>query len=322
MSGATPWLLSSRAGRRGCASNSTCVRVPRYPPAGACNKCHLRAPCSLPVPHACPLYPARTHEPRLVPCWCAYLSPACVISLAKYPFPTHAAPHPRRWYYDPETQWYYGGEPTPQWTQAPPLPAGALFGRARHEGGPVPQGAAGAGAAAGGTGAAGSAAAGSGGGAAGAGGVFKTQVVKRVVAVPKHPLAGLGGYQAPTSGKVGGGMGAGEGRGERAGSRERGRGRVNARGEVKGRGQGGGTVMVEGKGREVKGSWGRMNNGAGWKSPRRRLGVPGGRGVVMRGRWGEGWGVGRWLRSGVVCRIEWMECAWVLVHTMLLRNVG
>ena len=53
-------------------------------------------------------------------------------------------PHPMtfcqvRWYFDPKTDWYYGGEP-PEWTQAPPgLPDSAKFGVAPHEGGPVSQ---------------------------------------------------------------------------------------------------------------------------------------------------------------------------------------
>ncbi|GLC33440.1 hypothetical protein PLESTB_000075900 [Pleodorina starrii] len=108
-----------------------------------------------------------------------------------------------RWYYDPKTQWYYGGEPTPEWSQSPPLPADSMFGVAPHEGGPVPQGAAGSAAA---TGA-------SGGGASGSGrpeGLpVVTKTIQRVVAVPKHPLADLGGHRAPTTGRVGGAMGAG-----------------------------------------------------------------------------------------------------------------
>ncbi|KXZ54557.1 hypothetical protein GPECTOR_4g622 [Gonium pectorale] len=109
-----------------------------------------------------------------------------------------------RWYYDPKTQWYYGGEPTPEWSQEPPIPAAARFGVAQHAGGPVPQGQ-------GQQGAGGAAAAGSEGGAgAGKEGLpFVTKKVQRVVAIPKHPLAALGGHQAPTTGKVGGGMGAG-----------------------------------------------------------------------------------------------------------------
>ncbi|GIM07321.1 hypothetical protein Vretimale_11475 [Volvox reticuliferus] len=105
-----------------------------------------------------------------------------------------------RWYYDPKTQWYYGGEPTPEWSQSPPLPAAAMFGVAPHEGGPVAKGTAGAGAAA----------------ASGAvtsgrldGLPMITKTVQRVVAVPKHPLADVGGYKAPTTGRIGGHMGAG-----------------------------------------------------------------------------------------------------------------
>ncbi|KAG2436091.1 hypothetical protein HYH02_011602 [Chlamydomonas schloesseri] len=118
-----------------------------------------------------------------------------------------------RWYYDPKTQWYYGGEPAPSWSQSPPLPASALFGTAPHIGGPVPLGhgpgtapgadAAGAGAAPG------AAAGGSGRAAAAPPGVFEKKVVTRTLAVPKHPVSDIGGYQAPTTGRVGGAMGAG-----------------------------------------------------------------------------------------------------------------
>ncbi|GFR49008.1 hypothetical protein Agub_g11029, partial [Astrephomene gubernaculifera] len=116
-----------------------------------------------------------------------------------------------RWYYDPKTSWYYGGEPSPEWSHSPPLPPDALFGTAPHEGGPVPQGAAAA------TAAPQQQGQGQGGGAAGSssgrglpeGLPVVTKTVQRVVAIPKHPLAALGGYQAPTTGRVGGGMGAG-----------------------------------------------------------------------------------------------------------------
>jgi len=47
--------------------------------------------------------------------------------------------HAHRWYYDPKTQWYYGGEPEPTWLKLPPLPDHAMFGVAKHLGGPVSQ---------------------------------------------------------------------------------------------------------------------------------------------------------------------------------------
>ena len=42
-----------------------------------------------------------------------------------------------RWYYDPKTEWYYGGDPQ-EWSQAPAgLAETARFEAAPHEGGPV-----------------------------------------------------------------------------------------------------------------------------------------------------------------------------------------
>ncbi|EFJ52233.1 hypothetical protein VOLCADRAFT_116255 [Volvox carteri f. nagariensis] len=105
-----------------------------------------------------------------------------------------------RWYYDPSTQWYYGGEPEPTWVQSPPLPAAARFGAAPHEGGPIPPATAQQG---------GPISTTSSSAAAAGNPVIMLKTVQRVVAVPKHPLAGVGGYQAPTSGRVGGSMGTG-----------------------------------------------------------------------------------------------------------------
>ncbi|KAG2490671.1 hypothetical protein HYH03_010840 [Edaphochlamys debaryana] len=99
-----------------------------------------------------------------------------------------------RWYYEPKSAWYYGGEPEAQWTQAPPIPSAALFGTAKHSGGPVPQG---------------STAVAPSGPADGGDGPIVRQTVQRVVTVKKHPLADVGGYKAPTSGRVGGSMGSG-----------------------------------------------------------------------------------------------------------------
>ncbi|KAG2483583.1 hypothetical protein HYH03_017589 [Edaphochlamys debaryana] len=100
----------------------------------------------------------------------------------------------RRWYYEPKSAWYYGGEPEAQWTKSPPIPSAALFGTAKHSGGPVPQG---------------STAVAPSGPADGADGPIVTRTVQRVVTVKRHPLADVGGYKAPTSGRVGGSMGSG-----------------------------------------------------------------------------------------------------------------
>ncbi|KAG2426298.1 hypothetical protein HXX76_013055 [Chlamydomonas incerta] len=114
-----------------------------------------------------------------------------------------------RWYYDPKTRWYYGGEPAPAWSQAPPLPTSAMFGTAPHTGGPVPLGHGPGTAPDAGAEAAGGGASGSGRAAAAPPGVFERKTVTRTVVVPKHPVADIGGHQAPTTGRVGGAMGAG-----------------------------------------------------------------------------------------------------------------
>ncbi len=137
-----------------------------------------------------------------------------------------------RWYYDPKSKWYYGGEPVAEWKEVAPIPVGALFGTAPHAGGPVPQpraslAAAGAGAGAE-TGAAGIR--GGGGPAAGSG---KAALVKQVVvALPQHPQALIGGHQAHhvTVGRVGAakgvtGMGAAAGGASGGGGAGRGGGR-------------------------------------------------------------------------------------------------
>ncbi|KAI8467732.1 MAG: hypothetical protein J3K34DRAFT_480668 [Monoraphidium minutum] len=125
-----------------------------------------------------------------------------------------------RWYYDPKTKWYYGGEPV-AWAQDPPvasLPPAARFGRAPHLGGPEPpfdpkKARAAAAAAAGGGGG------GGGGGAAGVvrggGGGVAYETVKKVVALPQHPQALIGGHQLHhVQGKIGGAKGVGSSDGD------------------------------------------------------------------------------------------------------------
>ena len=138
-----------------------------------------------------------------------------------------------RWYFDPKTRWYYGGDPV-AWAQDPgeaALPAAARFGTAPHVGGPeLPfrrkevaaaaasgsgSGAAAAAAARAGAGTSGSGASGSGGG-----GAIAVQTVKKVVALPAHPQALIGGHQLHhVSGRIGGakGVGVGVGGGAAAG---------------------------------------------------------------------------------------------------------
>jgi hypothetical protein len=111
-----------------------------------------------------------------------------------------------RWYYDPKTQWYYGGEPV-AWTQKPGLPSASLFGVAPHEGGPEPQQQPAAAAAGGGGSgrvsvqeAAAAAAAATG---------QKVVVKKTVMQLPSHPQSAIGGHQMPTAGRIGGAKGVG-----------------------------------------------------------------------------------------------------------------
>jgi WW domain-binding protein 4 len=123
----------------------------------------------------------------------------------------------KRWYYDPKTKWYYGGEPV-AWAQDPPkdsLPAASRFGVAAHTGGPEPpyKRPSSSAAAAGGSG--------SGSGApvvparlaAGvASGAVVVKTVKKVVALPQHPQALIGGHQMHhVEGKIGGAKGVGSG---------------------------------------------------------------------------------------------------------------
>jgi WW domain-binding protein 4 len=127
-----------------------------------------------------------------------------------------SAPPPGRWYYDYKTKWYYGGEP-PTWTQQPPLTAAARFENLPKEGGPAAleeQQPAAAAAGAARPGPSGSAAAGGSGSssssaAAAAAAGPGAKVVKRVIQLPSHPQATIGGYQLPAAGKVGGAKGVG-----------------------------------------------------------------------------------------------------------------
>lgn len=98
-----------------------------------------------------------------------------------------------RWYYDPKTQWYYGGNPV-EWTQKPTMPSAAMFGTAPHSGGPVPVSSSSAGAAVGAS-RPGPAAAGSGGSSKAALGAAAEvlMVKKRVITPQAHPLAQVGG---------------------------------------------------------------------------------------------------------------------------------
>lgn len=109
-----------------------------------------------------------------------------------------------RWYYDPKTQWYYGGEPV-AWTQKPGLPSAAMFGVAPHEGGSEPKPSAAAGGssskAAGGVREAAAAAAAATG--------QKVVVKKTVMQLAAHPQSAIGGHQMPTSGRIGGAKGVG-----------------------------------------------------------------------------------------------------------------
>ncbi|KAF6262025.1 hypothetical protein COO60DRAFT_1699474 [Scenedesmus sp. NREL 46B-D3] len=121
-----------------------------------------------------------------------------------------------RWYFDVKTSYYYGGEPV-TWTQQPSLPSAAMFGVAPFEGGDAAAqtaakaaaaaAAAGKGAAAGGAAGGGKPAAGA--AAAGAAGREGVKVVKKVVQLPSHPLAGVGGHAMPASGRIGGAKGVG-----------------------------------------------------------------------------------------------------------------
>lgn len=132
----------------------------------------------------------------------------------------------RRWYFDPKTRWYYGGDPV-AWAQDPPaasLPAASRFGTAPHVGGPEPPfkrraGSEAAGAAGAGPSSSAAASAAGGKGSAAAGGAVAVTTVKKVVALPAHPQALIGGHQLHhVSGRIGGAKGVGVGSGGAAGA--------------------------------------------------------------------------------------------------------
>eukprot|EP00878_Enallax_costatus_P038951 GHUV01044455.1.p1 GENE.GHUV01044455.1~~GHUV01044455.1.p1 ORF type:complete len:253 (+),score=70.32 GHUV01044455.1:439-1197(+) len=117
-----------------------------------------------------------------------------------------------RWYYDHKAGWYYGGDPV-EWTQTPSIPSAAMFGTAPHEGGDAPQQTA--------TSKAAPAAAASSRPASAANGAAAAlpagaKVVKKTVALPVHPQAGIGGHQMPVAGRIGGAKGVGASSGSAA----------------------------------------------------------------------------------------------------------
>ncbi len=101
-----------------------------------------------------------------------------------------------RWYYDKSSGQYYGGEPA-AWTAAPPIPREARYEsmRAAALGGAEASAAAPAAAAAASRSAAAAAAGGS--------------VLPGMQAAARHPQAGVGGYQMPLAGRIGGAKGVG-----------------------------------------------------------------------------------------------------------------
>lgn len=117
-----------------------------------------------------------------------------------------------RWYYDPKSKMYYGGEPSPDWTNTPGIPYQARFEVAAEKLGAmgsqtvnnnshnssVP------GEVMGGSGTTTATFAGEGGGGGGGGGV---RIGGKIQAL--HPLAGVGGSQMPSIGRIGGAKGVG-----------------------------------------------------------------------------------------------------------------
>lgn len=87
-----------------------------------------------------------------------------------------------RWYYDEKSGMYYGGDP-PDWTSSPPIPSSSLFGAGESKAGKKES--------------------------------IESGVEKKAFSkFPKglkvthsHPLAGIGGYQMPTTGSFGGATG-------------------------------------------------------------------------------------------------------------------
>lgn len=107
-----------------------------------------------------------------------------------------------RWYYDLKSTMYYGGDP-PEWTANPPLPADA-----RYAGAAQPRAAPGGAAPASKAAVSGPASRQHGAAVASAAVAARTVVPGSKVS-QAHPLAGVGGYQMPSVGKIGGAKGLG-----------------------------------------------------------------------------------------------------------------
>ncbi|GMH39622.1 hypothetical protein BSKO_07520 [Bryopsis sp. KO-2023] len=86
----------------------------------------------------------------------------------------------QRYYFDKASRWYYGGEP-PDWTQNPPIPETARFDYEPSSNNEKKA---------------------TGSGKSGSAVKYDKKAVK--VSIPHHPLAGIGGHQMPTTGKIGG----------------------------------------------------------------------------------------------------------------------
>ena len=126
----------------------------------------------------------------------------------------------QRWYYDLKSKMYYGGDPA-DWTNTPPIPKEALYGASRDPPSRIAP-------IAGSSGARPAAAASTTGGssvsvtatttAAVGNRIIMTGRVPQTIlpgqkAVAAHPLAGIGGYQMPEIGRIGGAKGFGAGAG-------------------------------------------------------------------------------------------------------------
>jgi WW domain-binding protein 4 len=106
-----------------------------------------------------------------------------------------------RWYYDPKSKMYYGGEPSPDWTNTPGIPYQARFEVATEKLGGQPIG---------NNSAPGLVISKS---LVGGGGGSSTTASAGVriggEIQPLHPLAGVGGSQMPSAGRIGGAKGVG-----------------------------------------------------------------------------------------------------------------
>lgn len=96
-----------------------------------------------------------------------------------------------RWYYDLKSKMYYGGEPNPEWTDSPPIPLGARYdyvptclGSAPASTAPMTK-------------------------------AHNSVLAPRSVSIGSaiqgsaHPMSAVGGYQMPTTGRIGGAKGVG-----------------------------------------------------------------------------------------------------------------